>query len=70
MKTSLSAAYGHYSYSSNPNVSITNDANAAKTNAQATFDFGESRLKNYKQPGMPQQAYSLGLEYRDPKFWW
>jgi hypothetical protein len=19
---------------------------------------------------MPQQAYSLGLEYRDPKFWW
>lgn len=70
LKTSLSAAYGHYTYSSNPNVFITNDANAAKANMQATFDFGESRLKNYKQPGMPQQAYSLGLEYRDPKFWW
>ncbi|QSB27193.1 TonB-dependent receptor [Flavobacterium sp. CLA17] len=70
LKTTLSAAYGNYTYSSNPNVSITNDANAAKANTQATFDFGESYLKNYKQPGMPQQAYSLGLEYRDPKFWW
>ena len=19
---------------------------------------------------MPQQAYSVGIEYRDPKFWW
>jgi hypothetical protein len=29
-----------------------------------------AKLKNYKQSGMPQQAASLGLEYRDPKFWW
>ena len=69
LKTTLSAAYGNYTYVSNPNVSITNDANAAKGDLQA-FDFGESYLKNYKQSGMPQQAYSLGLEYRDPKFWW
>jgi hypothetical protein len=27
-------------------------------------------LKNYKQAGMPQQAYALGIEYRDPKYWW
>ncbi|MEP6930438.1 MAG: TonB-dependent receptor, partial [Flavobacterium sp.] len=70
LKTTLAAAYGNYKYSSNPNVSITNDANAAKENTQATFDFGKSYLKNYKQPGMPQQAYSIGMEYRDPKFWW
>jgi hypothetical protein len=70
LKTTFSAAYGNYTYNSNPNVSITNDANAAKENSQATFDFGKSHLKNYKQPGMPQQAYSFGLEYRDPKFWW
>ncbi|WP_264535817.1 TonB-dependent receptor [Flavobacterium sp. N1736] len=69
LKTTLSAGYGNYTYISNPNVSITNDANAAKGDA-LTFDFGESYLKNYKQSGMPQQAYSLGLEYRDPKFWW
>ncbi|MBF4515174.1 TonB-dependent receptor [Flavobacterium sp. ANB] len=70
LKTTLSLAYGDYTYDSNPDVSITNDANAAKENAQTTFDFGKAYLKNYKQAGMPQQAFSLGLEYRDPKFWW
>jgi len=70
VKATLSAAYGNYVYSSNPNVSITNDANAAKDGAQTTFDFGQAYLKNYKQPGTPQQAYSFGMEYRDPKFWW
>lgn len=70
LKTVFSAAYGNFIYSGNPNVSITNDANAAKDGAQTTFDFGKSLLKNYKQSGTPQQAYSLGLEYRDPKFWW
>lgn len=70
LKTALSAAYGNYVYSSNPYVSITNDANAAKDGAQTTFDFGSAYLKNYKQSGTPQSAFSVGLEYRDPKFWW
>lgn len=70
LKSTLSAAYGNYIYKSNPNVSITNDANAAKDGAQTTFDFGKAYLKNYKQSGTPQNALSLGLEYRDPKFWW
>ncbi|MBJ2123391.1 carboxypeptidase-like regulatory domain-containing protein [Flavobacterium sp. IB48] len=69
-KTTLSAAFGNYVYSSNPSVTITNDANRSKDGAQTTFDFGSAFLKNYKQPGTPQQAYSFGLEYRDPKFWW
>ncbi|MDR7369647.1 TonB-dependent receptor [Flavobacterium aquidurense] len=68
-KTTMAAAYGNYKYDSNPNVSITNDANIAK-GTQANFNFGKALLKNYKQAGTPQQAYSLGLEYRDPKFWW
>lgn len=70
LKTTLSAAYGNYIYNSNPNVSITNDANAVKEGAQTTFDFGKAYLKNYRQAGTPQNAFSLGLEYRDPKFWW
>ncbi|SEN61858.1 hypothetical protein SAMN05444671_1954 [Flavobacterium sp. CF108] len=69
-KTTLSAAYGNYIYNSNPNVSITNDANAVKDGAQTTFNFGKAYLKNYKQAGTPQNALSLGLEYRDPKYWW
>jgi hypothetical protein len=70
LKTVLAAAYGNYTYDSNPDVLITNDANAVKSNTASTFDFGKAYLKNYKQSGMPQQAYSIGLEYRDPKFWW
>src|SRR5690606_37509972 len=31
---------------------------------------GTSYMKDYRQPGMPQQAYSFGLEYRAPQFWW
>lgn len=69
-KSILAVAYGNYTYNSNPNVIITNDANAAISDAETTFDFGTSLLKNYKQPGMPQQAVSCGIEYRDPKFWW
>ncbi|PXY39715.1 TonB-dependent receptor [Flavobacterium cheongpyeongense] len=70
IKNFFSAAYGSYTYSSNPKVSITNDANATVADTQNTFDFGKSLLKNYKQSGMPQQAFSVGIEYRDPRFWW
>jgi len=31
---------------------------------------GKTNMEGYRQAGMPQQAYSAGLEYRDPKFWW
>ena len=70
LKTTLAVAYGNYTYNSNPEVLITNDANAVKADKQTSFDFGKALIKNYKQAGMPQQAFSLGLEYRDPKFWW
>ncbi len=70
IKTTLAMAWGNYIYNSNPNVSVTNDANVAKDNKQTTFDFGQAYLKNYKQSGTPQQAYSGGIEYRNPKFWW
>ncbi len=69
-KITFSAAYGKYTFDSNPNVSINNDAVATAENSNPSFDFGTAFLKNYKQAGMPQQAYSLGLEYRDPKYWW
>ncbi|MCR4032612.1 MULTISPECIES: carboxypeptidase-like regulatory domain-containing protein [Flavobacterium] len=70
LKTTLAVAWGNYVYNSNPNVMITNDANLSKDNKATTFDFGQAYLKNYKQPGTPQKAYSFGLEYRDSKFWW
>ena len=69
-KTTFSAAFGEYTYDSNPKVTLTNDAEATPENTSPVFDFGTASLKNYKQAGMPQRAYSVGIEYRDPKYWW
>ncbi len=58
------AAYGDYTYTNNPDVKLTDDSSASVN------PYGAANFKGLKQPGMPQQAYSLGIEYRDPKFWW
>jgi hypothetical protein len=70
LKTTLAAGFGEFFYVSNPNVMITNDAIASAENSLPVFDFGTTTLKNYRQAGTPQQAYSFGLEYRNPKYWW
>jgi CarboxypepD_reg-like domain len=62
-KVTASAAYGEYIFDNNPNVKVSIDASAK------ILDYGEAKLKNYKQSGSPQTAGSFGLEYRDPKFW-
>ena len=69
-KTTFSAAFGEYTYDSNPKVTLINDAQASVDNTSPVFDFGTAALKKYKQAGMPQRAYSVGVEYRDPKYWW
>ncbi|HEX8268722.1 MAG TPA: TonB-dependent receptor [Flavobacterium sp.] len=65
-----SAAYGQYTYDNNPNVTLNRDEAATLENTNPLTEYGPAAMKNYRLPGMPQQAYSLGLEYRDPKFWW
>lgn len=69
IKLITSAAYGQYTYANNPTVLINNDAKATPENTNPVTNFGTASMKNYRQPGMPQQAYSVGVEYRDPKFW-
>lgn len=64
IKLNAVLAYGQYIYTNNPNVSLNID------NLRGIYDLGEAKLKNYRQPGMPQTAASFGIEYRDPKFWW
>jgi len=71
------ASYGQYTYDNNPTVTVNNDAYADFLDAEdnvvtggPTVSFGEASLKDYRLPGMPQQAYSIGLEYRDPHYWW
>lgn len=69
IKLTTAAAYGQYTYDNNPTVLISNDAKASAENTNPVTNFGTATMKNYKLPGMPQQAYSFGIEYRDPKFW-
>lgn len=64
VKLKSAIAVGQHIYSENPNLYITSDA---FSNPQF---YGEALLKNYKLPGGPQQAYQLGFEYKNPKFWW
>lgn len=70
IKATGSASYGEYTYDNNPNLKVNDDALATSANPNPVFDFGKTYIKGYRLPGMPQQAYSFGLEYRDPKFWW
>lgn len=77
LKANLNIAYGQYTYDNNPTVLINNDAFVSLeqevntgSSRTAVTNFGTASLKDYKLPGMPQQAYSFGLEYRDPKYWW
>ncbi|PZR24505.1 MAG: TonB-dependent receptor [Flavobacterium psychrophilum] len=80
VKFMASAALGNYIYSNNPNVSLNNDALAVISGNDngspiadvplTSVDFGKAYLKNYKLAGMPQQAVSVGFEYRDPHYWW
>lgn len=56
------ASLGHYTYDNNPNLYVSSDS-------QMAF-YGKSNLKGYKLSTGPQQAYSLGFEYRDPDYWW
>ena len=70
IKATGAVSYGQYLYGNNPNLKINDDAQATLTNSQPVVDFGKAYLKNYRVAGMPQTAASLGLEYRDPHFWW
>ncbi len=57
------ASVGQYTYDNNPNLYLTSSS-FVRTQ---TF---KSNLKDYKLAGGPQQAYSVGFEYRDPDYWW
>lgn len=63
------ASLGQFTYSNNPTVYFASDA-AGLTNGNAYQSFGTSYLKNYRQGGTPQKAFSLGFRYSSPKYWW
>ncbi|UCD60255.1 MAG: TonB-dependent receptor [Flavobacteriaceae bacterium] len=66
-------ALGKYVYASDPNLAINFDTAGSEEDLitiEGTKDLGIAQIKNYKLPNGPQIALSLGVDYRDPKFWW
>lgn len=64
VKLSGGVALGEYVYTNNPNLYLTSD------DITGIANYGTAYIENYKVPGTPQRGYSLGLEYRDPNYWW
>jgi len=62
-------SYGDYRITNNPNV-ITSDDTTVRDFASPIRNFGIAKLKDYKIAGTPQKAYSFGLRYNSPKYWW
>jgi len=72
-KASVVAAIGVYEYASDPNVTINFDSAGAGEDLQRSegnINLGIADIKNYRISQGPQTALSVGMEYRDPSYWW
>ena len=69
IKLTAAANYGQAIYSDNANVYLNVDGRR-ESGLDPMVNYGTSYIKNYRVAGTPQQAYSLGIEYRDPNYWW
>ncbi len=73
VKLSGVANVTRYLYASNPSVTINFDTAGAEENLinqEGNINLGVANIKDYKLAQGPQQAFALGIEYRDPKYWW
>ncbi len=71
IKLKGAASVGQYTYANNPNLYLTSDvANQAGFDGNFRSKDYVSNLKNYRIASGPQNAYSVGFEYRDPDYWW
>ena len=67
------AAVGKYIYASNPGLTINFDTAGREQdliNLEGNSDLGIANIKDLRLSQGPQQAYAVGIEYRDPKYWW
>ncbi len=73
VKINAVANFGSHSFASNPNVTINFDTAGAEENlinTEGNIDLGTANIKGLKLAQGPQRALALGIEYRDPKYWW
>ncbi|GGG37366.1 TonB-dependent receptor [Croceivirga lutea] len=72
VKLTLAANIGKYLYANNPSVSINFDTAGQEEpiNLDGSIDLGIANIKDYKLAQGPQKALAIGVEYRNPKYWW
>lgn len=72
VKLDLVCAYGIYTYSSDPDISINfNTVNEEELiSREGFYDLGEAKLRGLHLSGGPQMAMAIGAEYRAPDYWW
>ncbi|MFJ1352493.1 carboxypeptidase-like regulatory domain-containing protein [Capnocytophaga canimorsus] len=63
VKVTAVAAVGQHTYANNPSMVMSSGEIGIRS-------VDKVALKNYRVASGPQQAYSLGVEYRSPKYWW
>src|SRR5690606_33629028 len=67
LNANLVGSYGDYEYTNNPSVSTFDDLNNFRNE---DYWRGKANIEGYKVAGTPQKAFSAGLRYNSPKFWW
>ena len=73
VKLSAVGNVGDYVYASDPLVQINFDTAGPEEDLidpGGAIDLGIANLKGLKLAQGPQRAFALGVEYRDPKYWW
>lgn len=71
IKLKAAGTVAQYVYANNPDLYLTSDvANNGGFDADFRSKDYVSNLENYKIASGPQNAYSVGFEYRDPDYWW
>ncbi|NJB36914.1 carboxypeptidase-like regulatory domain-containing protein [Croceivirga sp. JEA036] len=73
VKLTTAANFGNYTFANNPNVTINFDTAGAEEeliNLEGNLDLGKAQLQGLRLAQGPQTALSIGLDYRDPKYWW
>ena len=67
IKLKGAASYGEYTYANNPDLYLTSQD--FQPGQKVRFGDGKTALEDFRLSNGPQQAYQIGFEYRDPKFW-
>ncbi len=70
---SAAVSISRFIYANNPSVSINFDTAGPEEdliNIEGEENLGIANIKYLKLARGPAHAFSLGVDYRDPKFWW